>query len=206
METPEYLILPAVRNTAARLATGTRYCLYACAGLALAEPLFLLSYQPMAGITCGLLSTLLLHVVFTLLTILAVWCHIVLLAERGSVITRWIVSVAAILAPLSPVCWVYTLCCGKLLLYRQAELPAILGVVLLLVAVVNIPRMAAAKWQLIARITVLPLLLLLIVGADAPGLVLACAALKLLAAFLASNPLHQLAAAAPRIISLPPSG
>ena len=73
-------------------------------------------------------------------------------------------------------------------------------------ALINLPRMAAAPWQLQVKLVLLPLLLLLVLFFDIPGLVLACAGLKLLTAFTASNPLRQLAAAAPRIISLPPRG
>ena len=94
-------------------------------------------------------------------------------------------------------------------LYTLSELllelfSPILAVLVLLTAVVNIPRMAAAPWKLQVQLVALPLLLLLIFAFDAPGFILVSAAFKLLAAALASNPLRQLAAAAPRIISLPP--
>ena len=137
---------------------------------------------------------------------LAAWSHTVLLAERGNVITRWLAWVGAILAPLAPAGWIYTFFSGKLLLYRQGELPFILTTLLFLTALINLPRMAAAPWQLQVKLVLLPLLLLLVLFLDIPGLVLACAGLKLLTAFTASNPLRQLAAAAPRIISLPPRG
>ena len=87
-------------------------------------------------------------------------------------------------------------------MYRQAELPLILGVIMLGAAVVNIPRMAAAPWQLQVRVVALPLLLL-IYCTDVPGLLVFCAVFKLLAAWVAAAPLRLLADFAPRIISMP---
>lgn len=204
METIEYHILPVVRQWVARLSTATRHTLVACAVLGLLEPLLLMAHLPLPGIACGLLSTVFLHAGICLLVILAAWSHTVLLAGRGNIITRWLVWVGALLAPLAPVSWIYTLFSGKLLLYRQAELSLILATLLFLTALTNLPRMAAAPWRLQLRLILLPILLLLVLSADIPGLVPACAGLKLLAALAASGPLRQLAAAAPRIISLPP--
>ena len=204
METLEYPILPVIRRAVARMAVITRYALFLCAGLALLEPVLLLLRLPLAGILSGMASTFLLYTGLSLLVILLSWSHTVLLAGQGTVVTRWLMWVGAILSPLAPVCWCYTLMTGKLLLYRQVELPYILAVLVLLTAVVNIPRMAAAPWKLQVQLVALPLLLLLIFAFDAPGFILVSAAFKLLAAALASNPLRQLAAAAPRIISLPP--
>lgn len=206
MESIEYHILPVVRLWIARLSTATRYTLVACAVLALLEPLLLIAHLPLPGIACGLLSTVSLYTGIALLVILAAWSHTVLLAERGNIITRWLAWVGALLAPLAPICWIYTLFSGKLLLYRQGELPFILTTLLFLTALINLPRMAAAPWPLQLRLILLPLFLLLVLFCDIPGLVLACAGLKLLTALVASNPLCQLAAAAPRIISLPPCG
>lgn len=206
METIEYHILPVVRQWVARLSTATRYTLIACAALALLEPLLLIARLPLPGIACGMLSTVFLYTGISLLVILTAWSHTVLLAGRGNVITRWLVWVGALLSPLAPICWVYTLINGKLLLYRQGELPVILATLLLVTSLINLPRMAAAPWQLQVKLVLLPLLLLLVLITDIPGLVLVCAGLKLLTAFVGGNPLRQLTAAAPRIISLPPCG
>ena len=199
----EYHILPVVKQSAGHLATALRWVLAACALLTVAELVLLPLHQVLAGILCGIASSFLLQLGLCLLVVLAAWCHAVLLADQGSVITRWMLRVGAILAPLAPICWVYTLFSGELLLYRQAELPLILAVLLLFAALVNIPRMAAARWHLQARVAALPLLLLLVQLCDVPGLLLSCAALKLLAAWLAFSPLRQLASLAPRIISMP---
>ena len=199
----EYHLLPVVKRCAGHLATALRWVLVACALLAVAELVLLPLHQVLAGILCGIVSSFLLQLGLCLLVVLAAWCHAVLLAEQGTVVTRWLLRVGAILSPLAPICWAYTLFSGELLLYRQAELPLILGVLLLVAALVNIPRMAAARWHLQLRVVVLPLLLLLVQLCDVPGLLWICAVFKLLAAWLAFSPLRLLASLAPRIISMP---
>lgn len=204
METLEYPVLPVVRQIVAKLATAARYILIASAGLGLAEPALLLLYQPLVAIVCGMISTLLLHVGLALVVILAIWCHLVLLAGGGAFITRWLLAACAMLAPLSPICWIFTLFSGRLLLYRQGELPLLLCLVLLFSAIMNLPRMAAAPRKLQACVIALPVLLLLAFCTNAPGFIIICLVFKLLAALLARKPLRLLASAAPRIISLPP--
>ncbi|MBR1981607.1 MAG: hypothetical protein IKA23_02525 [Akkermansia sp.] len=199
----EYHILPQVKKTVGRCAAGARYVLWGCAVLALAELVLLPLRMPLAGILCGMVSGFLFALGVALVAVLVAWCHSVLLAGRGVVVTRWLVRIGAGLAPLLPLCWGYTLLSGGLLLYRQAELPLILGVIMLGAAVANIPRMAAAPWQLQVRVVALPLLLLLIYCTDVPGLLVFCAVFKLLAAWVAAAPLRLLADFAPRIISMP---
>lgn len=199
----EYHILPAVRQSAGGLATALRWVLAACALLAVAELVLLPLHLVLPGILCGMVSTFLLLLGICMLTVLASWCHTVLLAGQGIAITRWLLRVGAILSPLAPVCWAYTLFSGRLLMYRQAELPLILVVLMLSAALINILHMAAAPWQLQLRVVALPLLLLLAQVCDLPGLLWGCAALKLLAAWVAASPLRQLASLAPRIISMP---
>jgi hypothetical protein len=126
METLEYHILPVVRSAISRLAVIARYTLFFCAGLALLEPVLLMLRLPLAGILSGMASTFLLHTALCLLVILLSWSHTVLLAGQGTVVTRWLMWVGAILSPLAPVCWCYTLVTGKLLLYRQRELVIIM--------------------------------------------------------------------------------
>ena len=199
----EYHILPAVRSSAGGLATALRWVLAACAVLAVAELVLLPMRLVLPGIVCGMVSTFLLLLGICMLAVLASWCHTVLLAGQGVVITRWLLRMGALLAPLAPACWAYTLFSGSLLLYRQAELPLILAVLLLSAALVNIPRMAAAPWQLQLRIAALPLLLLVVQVCDVPGMLWICTAFKLLTAWVAAAPLRQLAHLAPRIISMP---
>ncbi len=203
MESIEYYVLPVVRRIVASGATCTRWILASCAALALLEPALLWLRIPLPGILCGMVSSFLLWLAVSLLLLLAAWCHQVLLAERGLALTRWLLLVGSMLAPAAPVCWLYTTLSGRLLLYRQAELPLFFCGLLLLAALMNIPRMAAARWQLQLRIVLLPLLLLAALSLDTPGLVLCSTTLKLLAAWQAAPLLQWLAAAAPRIISMP---
>lgn len=199
----EYHLLPPVKTTVAHAATVLRYVLTVCAALALAELVLLPLHMPLAGIACGLVSAFLLQLALALLVLLAAWCQPVLLAGQGNFVARWLVRVGALLAPLAPVCWLYSMLSGELLLYRQAELPLILGVLLVVAAVVNVLRMAAAPWKLQLRIVALPVLLLVALVCDAPGVLLYGAVFKLLAAWVAAGPLHKLAAVAPRIIAMP---
>ena len=206
MQPIEYHILPQVRRVVGQCATVARFVLWSCALLALAELVLLPLRFPLAGILCGLLSGTLLALGLALLAVVLAWGHTVLLAGQGNVLTRWLVRVGACLAPLLPLCWVYTLFSGRLLLYRQAELPLILGSILLGAALVNIPRMAAAPWPLQVRIVALPALLLLVYCTDMPGLLVFSAVFKLLTAWVAASPLRLLADFAPRIISMPEKG
>ena len=202
----EYHLLPPVKKAVACSATALRYAMPACAALGVAELVLLPLRMPLAGIACGMVSAFLLQVVLALVVWLAVWCQPVLLAGQGNFVTRWLLRVGALLAPLAPVCWLYTTLSGKLLLYRQAELPLILGVLLVVAVLVNLLRMAAASWRLQLRIVGLPVLLLAALVCDAPGLVFFSVVCKVLAAWVAAAPLRQLAAMAPRIISMPETG
>lgn len=199
----EYHLLPVVKTSVARVAALTRWVLILTAALAVAELVLLPLYLVLPGIVCGMASSFLQGCALALLVVLGAWCHAVLLAGQGVLLTRWLLRVGAVLAPLLPICWGYTLVAGRLLLYRQAELPLILVVLLVAGSLFNIPRMAAAPWQLQVRVAALPLVLLVVQLCDLPGLLLPCAAAKLLAAWLAAAPLRQLAAIAPRIISMP---
>lgn len=199
----EYHLLPVIRAAVSRLSTGARYSLAGCAALALAELLLLLLRLPLPGILCGMGSTFMLSVSLALLTIAAMWGHTVLLAGQGVFITRWLLRVCAILAPVAPVSWLVLIITGAPLLYRQAEIPFMLAGLLLAAATVNIPRMAAAPWQLQLRIVLVPVLLLVVLVCDLPGMLLPCIAAKILVWWVAAKPLRLLAWAAPRIISMP---
>ena len=202
----EYHLLPPVKTAVAYAATALRHVLTACAVLALAELVLLPLHMPLAGIACGMASAFLLQLALALLVVLAAWCQPVLLAGQGNFVARWLVRVGALLAPLAPVCWGYSMLSGELLLYRQAELPLILGVLLVVAAVVNVLRMAAAPWQLQLRVIALPLFLLAALVCDAPGILLCSVVFKLLAAWVAAGLLRMLAAVAPRVIAMPETG
>ncbi len=203
MLTCDCYLFPAVKRAVSLLAVVTRYALVACAVMALAELVLLPLHLVLPGIVCGLVSAFLAKLQVALLLVVAVWCHVVLLAGQGVALTRWLVWLGGLLAPLVPISWGYSLLTGELLLYRQGELPMILGVFLLVAAVLNIPRMAAAPGLLQVRVVAVPVLMLAAVCLDVPGLLLPCAAVKVLLASVASFPLRELARVAPLVISLP---
>lgn len=203
MEKIEYHLLPPVKRGVAVLANLTRYSLVACAGLALAELALILLRFPLAGIVSGIISSTLLACCIALLAVLAAWCQPVLMAKQGIWLSRWMLRIAALFAPLVPICWGYALVCGRNLLYRQAELPLILATCMLCSAVFNIFHMAAASRGLRTKLILLPILLLLAYCCDMPGLLVFGTVFKLLATWAAATPLRQLASIAPRIISMP---
>ena len=203
MERIEYHLLPPVKRGIAWLATLLRYSLGLCAALALAELALMPLRLPLAGIACGMLSSALLPWCIALLAVLAAWCQPVLLAGQGIWLSRWLLRLAALFAPLIPICQVWSHLTGEVLLYRQGELPLILGISVLCAALFNIFHMAAAPCGLKVRIIALPALLLLACCSDVPGLLVFCTVFKILAIWAAAAPLSQLAAIAPRIISMP---
>lgn len=203
MEKIEYHLLPPVKRGVARLAALTRYSLVACAVFALGELVLLPLRFPLAGIVSGMISSTLLAWCIALLTVLAAWCQPVLLANQGIWLSRWLLRIGALFAPLIPICWGYSLVCGQNLLYRQGELPLILAACMLCAAVFNIFHMAAAPAGLKVRLILLPILLLLTCCCDMPGLLIYSCVFKLLATWAAGTPLRQLASIAPRIISMP---
>lgn len=199
----EYHLLPLVKRTVAVLAHACRCLLVGCAGFAVAELVLMPLRLPVVGILCGMVSSFMLPLGMAVLAVLAAWCQPVLLAGQGVWLSRWLLRLGALLALLVPVCWGYSLVAGKVLMYRQVELPLILGVLVLVSALVNIPRMAAAPWQLQVRVVALPLLLLVAYCLDVPGALVVCTVAKLLAAWVAAAPLRRLASIAPRVISMP---
>lgn len=199
----EYHLLPLVKRAVAVLAHVCRYSLVGCAVLAVAELALILLRLPVAGILCGMISSFMLPLGGAVLAVLAAWCQPVLLAGQGVWLSRWLLRLGALLALLVPVCWGYSLVAGKVLMYRQSELPLILGVLVLVSALVNIPRMAAAPRRLQVRVVALPLLLLAAYCLDVPGALVICTVAKLLAAWVAAAPLRLLASVAPRVISMP---
>ena len=76
----EYHLLPLVKRAVAVLAHVCRYSLVGCAVLAVAELALMLLRLPLAGILCGMVSSLLLPWSLAVLVVLAAWCVPVLLA------------------------------------------------------------------------------------------------------------------------------
>ena len=108
MEKIEYHLLPPVTKGVAVLANLTRYSLVACAGFSLAELALMPLRFPLAGIVSGLISSTLLPWCIALLAVLAAWCQPVLMAKQGIWLSRWLLRLGALFAPLIPVMYLDT--------------------------------------------------------------------------------------------------
>lgn len=212
----EYLIFPAVKRAVSRLAQLTAWGFVAAAalwllGLALlvvaamlfsaAElpeemPVWVSVMEPTILI-CGAGGEFLLALLLPCLYLLALWCHQVLVAGRGTVVTRWLLLVLLFFAFLHPVCEGWLLLSGKPLLVNQFLLPAVLDTVLLCVVAVNWFRVAALPLRY--RFLLLFFLLSLEGSYILPG-----SFFVLLLSCFSFVPLRLLARYAPLIVSLPP--
>lgn len=212
----EYLIFPAVKRAVSVLAKVTAWGFVAAAalwllGLALLvgelgllsaagdsdEALVWLSRCEMIQFLGGEGREFLLALLLPCLYLLALWCHQVLLAGRGTAVTRWLLLFLLLFAFLHPVCTGWLLLSGKPLLVNQMLLPAVLYTVLPCVFAVNWFRMAALplRYRLLLIFFLLALLGNYILMGSLCVLLLPC---------FSFVPLRRLAAYAPRIVSLPP--
>ena len=203
MQSDNFLILPGVKGAVGWLAGIARIGLMLCAAAATGELLCLSCGFAVTGLISGILSWLILNLELVVLSMAAVWCHEVLLAERGYGFTRFLSLVALFYALSCPVCEVYTVCTGELLLPNQALHPLIVSMLLLLVQLTNLPNMEAAERRLKIRLGVFPVLLAGIFLAEQAGFILWSAIGKVLLVLLLARPLRQLADIAPRVISMP---
>ena len=212
----EYLIFPAVKRAVSRLSQLTAWGFVAAAalwllGLALlvvaamlcsaAElpeemPVWVSVMEPTILI-CGAGREFLLALILPCLYLLALWCHQVLMAGRGTVVTRFLLLCSLFFAFLHPVCAGWLLLSGKPLLVNQMLLPAVLYSVLPCVVAVNWFRMAALPLRY--RLLLLCFLLALVGNYILPG-----SFFVLLLPCFSFVPLRLLARYAPRIVSLPP--
>lgn len=205
MPDEDILILPAVKGTIGALARIALIGLMLNAVLSVAEILLISSGALRSGIICGMAGSLLLALEAFVLSLLVAWCHRVLLFQRGYFLTGCLAGGVIILCLAWPVCQVYSLLTGKLLLVSQGLLPTLICPTLLLIHFFNLPNMAAASLWLKIRLGIFPLLLLLIYLCDQPLFILMACIGKLLLWVLLAGPLRQLADIAPRVISMPPA-
>ncbi len=212
----EYLIFPAVKRAVSVLAKVTAWGFVAAAalwllGLALLvgelgllsaagdsdEALVWLSRCEMIQFLGGVGREFLLALLLPCLYLLALWCHQVLVAGRGTAVTRWLLLFLLLFAFLHPVCEARLLLSGKPLLANQLLLPAVLYTVLPCVFALNWFRMAALPLRY--RLLLLCFLLALL------GNYILCGSLCVfLLPCFSFVPLRRLAAYAPLIVSLPP--
>lgn len=204
MPDDDFLILPGVKGSVGRLAALARIGLMLCALLSVVEVLFLSFGYYLMGVFCGVLSSVILNLGLFMLSLLALWCHDVLLLERGYGFTRLLSWLAVFFSAICPVYTLYTAFTGKLLLFNQALLPFIVCMLLLLVHLINLPNMAAATRILKMRLGVFPILTMGIFIFDQPGTLLFADIGKVLLLMLLAQPLRLLSDIAPRVISMPP--
>ena len=205
MPDEDMLILPAVKGSVGKLAAAARIGLMICALLSVAEISFFSTAYTTVGVACGVLSSFVLNLELFMLSLLALWCHEVLLLERGYGFTRFMGYLAAFFSVLCPICMLYTSCTGTLLLLNQSLLPFIACMLLLLIHLINLPNMEAASLLLRIRLGAFPILTMLIFIFDQPGTLLFAGIGKVLLLLLLAQPLRQLADIAPRVISMPPT-
>ncbi len=206
----EWLIYPGVKRAAAVLARVALVCMLAAAVCAPAEIVCAMLAERMqssfllsAALLCGGAASMLLLAGVACLGPLGAWCHLVLVAGRGSAFTRFLTQIGAFLSLLIPVCMAYSLAMKEPLLAREAEIPLYICLILLVATLINLPNMKAASIPLRALAAALPLFLLGAFLTDASGLLPIRAACAMLAAACAYMPLRRLAATAERIVSLP---
>lgn len=213
----EYLIFPALKHVVSRLAQLTAWGFVAAAALWLLGLVALLAVAAMlcsaaelpeempvwvsvtesALLICGAGREFLLALLLPCLYLLALWCHQVLLAGRGTVVTRFLLLCSLFFAFLHPVCAGWLLLSGKPLLANQMLLPAVLYTMLPCVYAVNWFRMAALPLRY--RLLLLCFLLALVGNYILPG-----SFFVLLLPVFSFVPLQLLARYAPLIVSLPP--
>lgn len=202
MQDENFLILPAVRGSVGKLASIAVTGLMLCAVAAVAETMFM-SIATKYGLICGILSSFILNLELFILTLLAAWCHCVLLLERGFLFTRVLIGAVVFISAWCPCCQIYTLATGDSLLFNQASLPYIICLMLLFIHLVNLPNMNAASFSLKTRLGAFPILIIAIIICDKPGTMLPAVIGKLGLWILLAGPLQRLALLAPRVISMP---
>ncbi len=205
METTDSpLIYPAVKRTVAWLAGLAASLALTGAALSLLALLALLTGLHAYAFPCCDASLFMERLLAVVLSLLAPWCHSVLLAGRGNDITRWLAWFCVYLGGLILVCTLYTALTFELLLPRQDDVLLMLFTLMLSILLFNLPRMVAAS---VRCRTALILALLMLTAAELtelPALILLPnAAFKIAAAALLVPLLLQLRRLAPRIISMP---
>lgn len=200
----EWYILPLVRQWVSRIAVGARYALWAMAILAVVELVCYLGGVILVGVAAGLVSQVLVWVCTLLLALLMPWCHMVLLAERGVELTRYLAWLNVFFAGGLVLCFGYTLATSDLLMVNQGYWPALVSLLTFCIMLVNVVKMAAAPVHVQVRLVVVPLVILVIYVIDSQGFVLLSCLFKLVLAWMLTSPLRWLASAAPAIIALPP--
>lgn len=201
----ELLMLPVTRRAVRLLAAGAAWTALSAAVCAAAE--LLLVFLPAVGafgLLIGLVSSLCSALLMALMALLWPWCQVVLLAERGIKMLRPVALFVLFFALLYPLCVFYSLFTGEALLAQQGLLTLAVPLLLLFLAGLHWGYTAAAPMLLRIRLTLSPLLLLLVLITDVPEILPLCLLFKGLLAWALFRPLRQLAALVPHLAELPP--
>lgn len=202
----EYHIFPIVRKGVAKIATAAQHTL-AAAALCSVGCSLCVALDSGVAILLYLLTQLLFTAELLMLSILAPWCHTVLLAGRGMGLTRALSHFCTAMGLIMLVCEVYYIATGELLMVRQEQTPYFIITALLLCTLLNLQNMAAAplRWRITLPLFFVFLLLFIITSGIFIGIFPYLATLLLVLSTLCGYPhLKRLAATAPHIISMPP--
>ena len=202
----EYHIFPFVKQGVAKIATAARFSLAAAAVCSVACTLCW-ALGSGVGVLFYCLTELMMAAELLLLSILAPWCHTVLLAGRGLTLTRALSYFCTAMGLIMLVCEAYYIITGTLLMPRQGETPYFIITALLLCTLFNLPNMAAAplRWRITLPLFLLFLLFSIITSGIFVGVLPFLSATSLAVSALLGYPhLRRLAATAPLIISMPP--
>lgn len=197
----EYLIFLPIKRLVSGIARLAFYTLLVL-GITSACELILLLTSGSLFFLFSYLSHMLMLSELLLLSLLAPWCHNVLLAKRGMSVTRCISVFCTVMGLIMLVCEGYTLVTGHVLLVKQAQTPFFICTALLLCIMFNLGNMAVAplKWRISIPCFLLALLCAVI---SSEAVVDVCILFKFATVFLGAGHLRRLALIAPAIISMP---
>lgn len=199
----DWYIYPLVKQIVSKLSTLCGNLIIACAVSAVAELLLYVVGAMETGIICGLISGFLFTLVLCICTLLAFWCHHVLLAGRGASITRWLCLAACIMCGIMLTCEVYSILFHEPLLIRQQESPFIIWAMLIFAFLINFNNMAALALTKRYQLLLFLLLILFIPLTAIPELLLINMAVKVLMIFVGGSAFRKLGLLAPQIVAMP---
>ena len=199
----DWYIYPLVKQLVSKLSTICGNLIIACAVAAVAELLLYVAGAIEPGIFCGIISGLLFTLVLCITTLLAFWSHHVLLAARGSSVTRWLCLAACIMCGIMLTCEVYTILFHEPLLVRQQESPFIVWGMLLFAFCINFNNMAVLSLKKRFQLLLFLLIILIIPLTAGPELLLINMAAKVLFIFAACPVFRTLSRLAPQIVAMP---
>ncbi len=195
------LIYPRMKAFISRVA---HIALISCWASSICALLIWLPLPSMIMHSLGDLQLIFLILMSACLGILLPWCHLVLAAESGFIITRLLSSVGIILSILTVISFIYSLITQEALITNQGGLPLLIALLILITSLVNMPYISALALRYRIYLPFIPLLYIICyISLQSRESIISTPSCLLL--LLVSHPiLHGLKRIAPRIISLPP--